>query len=117
MSIRELVSRLTTTQALEMSESIEERFPAWNYEQGNVRPWALGRRQCVLSLVRFIADEVSKVVFSTPMEVTVAPTAVYQLSSSWPDRFGDTYQVATYPNANPDWESIKAAYDAGEADE
>lgn len=105
MSIQESVSRLATAQALETSVSIKERFPAWDCEQGNVRPWALGRQQCVLSLVRFIADEE---IFSTPMEVTVAPTAVYQPSSSWPDRFGDTYQVAVYPNVNPDWGSIEA---------
>ncbi|WP_306061306.1 hypothetical protein [Natronococcus wangiae] len=108
MSIQESVSRLATAQALETSVSIEERFPAWDCEQGNVRPWALGRRQCVLSLVRFIADEVDEMTFSTPVEVTVAPTAVYQSSSSWHDRFGGTYQVAVYPNANPDWGSVEA---------
>jgi hypothetical protein len=108
MSIHESVSRLATAQAIETSVSIEERFPAWDCEQGSVRSWALGRRQCVLSLVRFIADEADEMTFSTPMEVTVAPTAVYQPSSSWPDRFGDTYQVAVYPNVNPDWGSIEA---------
>ncbi|MFC6764375.1 hypothetical protein [Natrinema soli] len=105
MSIHESVSRLATAQALETSESIEERFAAWDCEQGSVRSWALGRRQCILSLVRFIVDEVT---FSTPMEVTIAPTVVYQPSSSWHDRFGDTYQVAVYPNVNPDWGSIEA---------
>ncbi|WP_255171160.1 hypothetical protein [Natrononativus amylolyticus] len=108
MSIHESVSRLATAQVLEASESIEERFPVWDCEQGSVRSWALGRRQCVFSLVRFIVDEVGKAVFSTPMEVTIAPTAVYQPSSSWPDCFVDTYQVAVYPNANPDWGSIEA---------
>ena len=107
MSIHESVSRSATAQALETSESIEERFPAWDCEQGSVRSWALGRRQCVLSLVRFI-DEVDGVRFATPMEVTIAPTAVYQPSLSWHDRFGDTYQVAVYPNVNPDWGSIEA---------
>ena len=107
MSIHESVSRSATAQTLETSESIEERFPAWDCEQGSVRSWALGRRQCVLSLVRFI-DEVDGVRFATPMEVTIAPTAVYQPSLSWHDRFGDTYQVAVYPNVNPDWGSIEA---------
>lgn len=108
MSIHESVSRLATAQALETSVSIEERFPAWDCEQGNVRPWTLGRRQCMLSLVRFIVNEVDEGVFSTPMEVTIAPTAVYQPSASWCDRFGSTYQVAVYPNVNPDWGSIEA---------
>ncbi|WP_148859416.1 hypothetical protein [Natronococcus pandeyae] len=88
--------------------SIEERFAAWDCEQGSVRSWALGRRQCVLSLVRFIADEVGEVRLSTPMEVTVAPTAVYQPSLNWPDHFGDTYQVAVYSNVNPDWGRSKS---------
>jgi hypothetical protein len=108
MSIHESVSRLATAQALETSVSIEERFPAWDCEQGNVRPWALDRRQCVLSLVRLLADEAGELAFSTPMEVTVAPTTSYQPSSSWRDRFTGMYQVAVYPNANPDWGSIEA---------
>ncbi|MFC6763547.1 hypothetical protein [Natrinema soli] len=107
MSIHELISRSATTQALETSVSIEERFPAWDCEQGNVRPWALGRQQCVLSLVRFIVEEIDKATFSTPMEVTIAPTMSYQPSLSWRDRFGGTYQVAVYPNMNPDWGSIE----------
>lgn len=108
MSIHESVSRSATTQALETSVSIEARFDTWDCKQGSVRPWALGRRQCVLSLVRFIADEVDEIAFSTPVEVTIAPTTSYQPSSSWRDRFGGTYQVAVYPNANPDWGSVEA---------
>ncbi|MFC6763705.1 hypothetical protein [Natrinema soli] len=108
MLIHDSVSRLATAQPLETSVSIEERFPAWDCEQGNVCPWALGRRQCVFSLVRFITDEVDEMTFSTPVEMTVAPTAVYQPSSSWHDRFIGTYQVAVYPNVNPDWGSIEA---------
>ncbi len=107
MSIHESVSRSATAQALETSESIEERFPAWDCEQGSVRSWALGRRQCVISLVRFIVEKIDEATFSTPMEVTIAPTPVCQPSASWYDRFGGTYQVAVYPNMNPDWGSIK----------
>ncbi len=108
MSIHESVSRSATTQALETSVSIDARFDTWDCKQGSVRPWALGRRQCVLSLVRLLADEAGELAFSTPMEVTVAPTTSYQPSASWHDRFTGTYQVAVYPNANPDWGSVEA---------
>ncbi|WP_114578501.1 hypothetical protein [Saliphagus sp. LR7] len=108
MSIHDSVSRSATAQRLETPESIEQRFDAWDCEEGSVRSWALGRRQCVLSLVRLLADDTEEMSFATPMEVTIAPTAVYQRSPSWRERFGGTYQVAVYPNANPDWGSVEA---------
>ncbi|MWV39610.1 hypothetical protein [Natrialba sp. INN-245] len=108
MSIHDPVSRSATAQRLETAESIDARFGAWDCEQGSVRPWGLGQRQRVLSLVRLLADEAEELAFSTPMEVTIAPTTSYQPSLSWRDRFGGTYQVAVYPNANPDWGSIEA---------
>ncbi|UHQ98919.1 hypothetical protein HYG81_24475 (plasmid) [Natrinema zhouii] len=88
--------------------SIDARFGTWDCKQGSVRAWALGRRQCVLSLVRFIADEGDEIGFSTPVEVMIAPTTSYQPSLSWHDHFTGTYQVAVYPNMNPDWGSVEA---------
>lgn len=108
MPIHELISRSATTQAIETSVSIDAQFDTWDCKQGSVRLWALGRRQYVLSLVRFIADEVDEIAFSTPVEVTIAPMTSYQPSASWHDHFGGTYQVAVYPNMNPDWESVES---------
>ncbi|ADB63694.1 hypothetical protein Htur_4958 (plasmid) [Haloterrigena turkmenica DSM 5511] len=88
--------------------SIDARYDTWDCKQGSVRPWELGRQQYVLSLVRFIADEVDEIAFSTPVEVTIVPKTSYQPSASWHDRFIGTYQVAVYPNMNPDWGSIEA---------
>ncbi|MFC4989607.1 hypothetical protein [Saliphagus infecundisoli] len=108
MSIQNSVSRSATAQGLETTESIDARFEAWDCEQGSVRPWALGRRKCVLSLVRFFEEEIQEGILSTPMEVTIAPTPLYQPSPSWRERIRGTYQVGVYPNANPDWGSIEA---------
>ncbi|MFC4990554.1 hypothetical protein [Saliphagus infecundisoli] len=108
MSIQNSVSRFATAQALETTESIDARFEAWDCEQGSIRQWALGRRKCVLSLVRFFEEEIQEGILSTPMEVTIAPTSLYQPSPSWRERIRGTYQVGVYPNANPDWGEIEA---------
>ncbi|WP_114579433.1 hypothetical protein, partial [Saliphagus sp. LR7] len=108
MSIQNSVSRFATAEPLEPTESIDARFEAWDCEQGSVRQWAVGRRKCVLSLVRFFEEEIQEGILSTPMEVTIAPTSLYQPSPSWRERIRGTYQVGMYPNANPDWGSVEA---------
>lgn len=62
----------------------ETRFKAWECESGSVRTWALGSPKRVISLVRLIdetADD-EEMGFTTPMKVTIAPTSLYEESTS-----------------------------------